>query len=47
VGFRIVAVRSADVRRLNRRTGEVRVPKVGWVRFRWSCAVPAGRNRTG
>jgi len=42
VGFRIVAVRSADVRRLNRRTGEVRVPKVGWVRFRWSCAVPAG-----
>jgi putative transposase len=24
------------VRRLNRRWGEVRVPKLGWVRFRWS-----------
>ena len=32
----------ADVRRLNR-TGHVRVPKAGWVRFRWSRAVPAER----
>jgi putative transposase len=40
-GFRIVAVSAGDVRRLNRRHGEVRVPKVGWVRFRWSRAVPA------
>jgi putative transposase len=41
-GFRSVAVKPGDVRHLNRRTGEVRVPKVGWVRFRWSRAVPAG-----
>jgi putative transposase len=39
-GFRIVAVKSAHVRRLNRKAGEVRVPKAGWVRFRWSRAVP-------
>ncbi|WP_346040191.1 transposase [Actinomadura chokoriensis] len=43
-GFRIVGARGRqwDVRRLSRRTGEVRVPKVGWVRFRWSRAVPGG-----
>ncbi|WP_084195903.1 RNA-guided endonuclease InsQ/TnpB family protein [Streptosporangium amethystogenes] len=35
-GFRIVAVKPGDVRRLSRHVGEVRVPKVGWVRFRWS-----------
>ena len=29
------------MRRLNRNRGEVRVPKAGWVRFRWSRAVPA------
>jgi transposase len=39
-GFRIVAVRPGHVRRLSRRVGEVRVPKAGWVRFRWSRAVP-------
>lgn len=38
-GFRIVATGPVDVRRLNRRWGEVRVPKVGWVRFRWTKAV--------
>ena len=38
-GFRIVAVRPEHVRRLNRRRGEVWIPKVGWVRFRWSRAV--------
>ena len=27
---------------LFRNVGEVRVPKVGWVRFRWSRAVPPG-----
>src|SRR6266540_189735 len=32
-GFRIVAVRPGDVRRLNRRWGELVVPKLGWVRF--------------
>ena len=39
-GFRIVAVRAGHVRRLSRHTGEVRIPKVGWVRFRWSRNVP-------
>ncbi|MEU0517247.1 transposase [Streptosporangium sp. NPDC006007] len=41
-GFRIVAVKPGDVRRLSRHVGEVRVPKVGWVRFRWSRAVGDG-----
>jgi transposase len=41
-GFRIVDVRPPDVRRLSRHVGEVQIPKVGWVRFRWSCQVPAG-----
>jgi putative transposase len=41
-GFRVVALRRGDVRRLSRHVGEVRVPKAGWVRFRWSRAVPPG-----
>ncbi|MEV4162889.1 RNA-guided endonuclease InsQ/TnpB family protein [Nonomuraea dietziae] len=41
-GFRIIAVKAGDVRRVSRRVGEVRIPKVGWVRFRWSRAVPEG-----
>src|SRR6202011_4166532 len=41
-GFRVVAVKTERVRRLSRNTGEVWVPKAGWVRFRWSRAVPAG-----
>jgi putative transposase len=41
-GFRIVAVKPGHVRRLNRKAGEVWVPKAGWVRFRWSRAVPLG-----
>ncbi|MCW2947053.1 MAG: Mobile element protein, partial [Actinoallomurus sp.] len=43
-GFRIVGQRGNhwDVRRLSRKVGEVRVPKVGWVRFRWSRQVPDG-----
>nr|WP_206314077.1 RNA-guided endonuclease TnpB family protein [Streptomyces coryli] len=43
-GFRVIAVRPDDVRRVNRATGEVKVPKVGWVRFRWSRAVPEARS---
>jgi putative transposase len=43
-GFRIVAVKPAHVRRLSRKTGEVWVPKAGWLRFRWSRAVPAARS---
>jgi len=43
-GFRIVGRRGQhrDVRRLSRHVGEVRVPKAGWVRFRWSRGVPTG-----
>ena len=39
-GFRIVAVKPGQVRRLSRNTGQVWVPKAGWVRFRWSRPVP-------
>lgn len=43
-GFRIVGPRGRtwDVRRLSRHAGEVKIPKVGWVRFRWSRALPEG-----
>jgi putative transposase len=42
-GFRIVGRgRQWDVRRVSRKVGQVWVPKAGWVRFRWSRAVPAG-----
>jgi putative transposase len=42
-GFRVTGRRGRqwDVRRLNRNWGRVRVPKAGWVRFRWSRDVPA------
>jgi putative transposase len=33
-------VKPGDVRRLNRTTGQVRIPKAGWVRFAWSRPVP-------
>jgi putative transposase len=39
-GFRVVDVKPGDVRRLSRHRAEVKVPKVGWVRFRWSRPVP-------
>jgi transposase len=41
-GFRIVGRRGQhwDVRRASRNVGLVRIPKAGWVRFRWSRAVP-------
>lgn len=42
-GFRIVGRgRQWDVRRVSRKVGQVWVPKVGWVRFRWSRKVPTG-----
>jgi transposase len=42
-GFRIVGRgRQWNVRRLSRKTGQVWVPKAGWVRFRWSRPVPTG-----
>jgi putative transposase len=41
-GFRIVgrSGRQWGVRRVSRKAGQVWVPKAGWVRFRWSRAVP-------
>jgi putative transposase len=43
-GFRVVGKRGPqwDVRRVSRHVGEVRIPKAGWVRFRWSRPVPPG-----
>ena len=41
-GFRQVAVKLHHVQRLNRRFGRAWVPKVGWVRFRFSRPVPKG-----
>jgi putative transposase len=55
-GFRIVGRRGRqwDVRRLSRKVGEVWIPKVGWIRFRWSRQIPdetksfrVNRDRTG
>jgi putative transposase len=43
-GFRIVGVGAQDIRRLNRRWGVVLVPKLGWVRFRWSRPVPVAKS---
>ncbi|WP_345461237.1 transposase [Actinoallomurus oryzae] len=42
-GFRIVGQRGNhwNARQLSRKVGEVRIPKVGWVRFRWSRDIPA------
>ena len=41
-GFRIVGVKPQHIRRLNANMAAVKIPKAGWVRFRWSRAVPAG-----
>jgi putative transposase len=41
-GFRQVAVKPHHVERVNRRFGQVWVPKVGWIRFRRSRPVPEG-----
>jgi putative transposase len=42
-GFRIVGRgRQWEVRRVSRKVGQVWVPKAGWVRFRWSRALPPG-----
>lgn len=40
-GFRQVGLKPHHVEKLNRRYGQVWVPKIGWVRFRCSRAVPA------
>ena len=41
-GFRVVG--AFLVRRVSRHVGEVQVPKAGWVRFRWSRAVPKSKS---
>jgi putative transposase len=41
-GFRQVGLNPRHVQKLNRNYGRVWVPKVGWVRFRSTRAVPAG-----
>ena len=45
-GFRITGRRGRqwDVRRVSRHGGQVWVPKAGWVRFRWSRAVPGVKS---
>jgi putative transposase len=35
-GFRQVGVKPCHIKRLNRRYGQVWMPKIGWVRFRWT-----------
>ncbi|MGO9157209.1 RNA-guided endonuclease InsQ/TnpB family protein [Mycobacterium sp.] len=39
-GFRQVGVKPRHIQRLNRRHGQVWIPKVGWVRFRWTRTIP-------
>ena len=39
-GFRQVGLKLHHIKRLNRRYGQVWVPKVGWVRFRWTRTIP-------
>jgi putative transposase len=43
-GFRVVALGPSHVRQLSRHWGQVLVPKAGWVRFRWSRAVPRAKS---
>lgn len=43
-GFRVVAVRPEHVRRVGKHWGEVQIPKVGWVKFRWSRAVAEAKS---
>jgi putative transposase len=39
-GFRQVAIKPRHIERLSRRYGQVWVPKIGWVRFRWTRNIP-------
>ncbi|GAB3936054.1 RNA-guided endonuclease TnpB family protein [Kribbella albertanoniae] len=43
-GFRIVGSQASRIVRLNRKWAAVNVPKVGWVRFRLSRAVPEAKS---
>ena len=40
-GFRQVGFKPRHLKQLSRRYGQVWIPKVGWVRFRWTRAIPA------
>jgi putative transposase len=39
-GFRQVGFKPRHLKRLSRRYGQVWIPKVGWVRFRWTRSIP-------
>jgi putative transposase len=39
-GFRQVGFKQHHIKRLSRRYGQVWVPKIGWVRFRWTRNIP-------
>ncbi|WP_297730733.1 transposase [Mycobacterium sp.] len=39
-GFRQVGVKPRHIHRLSRRHGQVWIPKIGWVRFRWTRDIP-------
>lgn len=43
-GFRVVAVRVGDVQDVNRRWSEIKIPKVGWVRFRQTRTVSDAKS---
>ncbi|MEB3981094.1 transposase [Mycobacterium sp. 663a-19] len=40
-GFRQVGLKLRHIKRVSRRSGQVWIPKVGWVRFRWTRAIAA------
>jgi len=40
-GFRQVGLKPRHINRLSRRYGQVWIPKIGWVRFRWTRTIPA------
>jgi putative transposase len=40
-GFRQVGLKPRHIQRLSRRHGQIWVPNVGWVRFRWTRNIPA------
>jgi putative transposase len=40
-GFRQVGFKLRHIKRLSRRHGRVWIPKIGWVRFRWTRTIPA------
>jgi putative transposase len=40
-GFRQVGLKPRHIKRLSRRYGQVWIPKVGWVRFRFTRTIPA------